>query len=165
MRKGFSVIEILIVIALFSVLSVLVAQSITQSFRGTRKVDAAGDVRDNLNLASDIVERHIRNAKSITSTCDSASHGSIAYTDQLGNNGSFSCLNMTGSDPQLASGSANLRITSVDVSITSCSFRCTTTSTVTPPIIDFVIAGRARGVANTDESFTTVSRRIVLRVY
>jgi prepilin-type N-terminal cleavage/methylation domain-containing protein len=164
-QKAFSIIEILIVIALFSTLAIIVTQSLLRTFQGTRKVDAAGKVRDNLTFAADLMERHIRNAKSVTSACDSTSHATLTYTDQRGTTASFSCLNIGGADPYLASGSGNLRITSNEVTLTACSLTCRITSTVNPPIVDFTIAGYARGADVTDQSFATLTRRVVLRVY
>jgi prepilin-type N-terminal cleavage/methylation domain-containing protein len=166
-KDGFSIIEILIVTALFSVLAFLVAQSTLSTFKGTRKIDASGKVRDNISFAADVAERHLRNAKSVLSACDAASHSSIRYVDQQGRTGAFTCYGIGGSNPYIASDSGALSqpLTSGEVTLTSCSFTCTQASAVNPPTIDFTIAGRATGVAATDESFATVTRRVVLRVY
>lgn len=164
-RKGFSLIEILIVITLFSILAFLVTQSTLQSFRGTRKADASGKVRDSLDFAASTVERNVRNAKSITSaatTCDGTSRTSLSYVDQSGTTRVFS-YNGNAANGYLALD--GVRITSADITVTSLSFSCTITSVVNPPVIDYVISGKALNVDTTEESFTTISRRVVLRVY
>lgn len=166
-KKGFSIIEILIVVALFSILAFLVASSTLSTFKGTRKIDASGKVRDNLSFAADVAERHLRNAKSIITTCDGTSRTSISYVDQTGRTGAFTCYGLGGSNPYIASDSGALSqaLTSNEVSLTACSFTCSRTSAVNPSIIDFVIAGRARNADATDASFATITRRVVLRVY
>ncbi len=163
LQKGFSLIEILVVIVMFTTLALLVTQSTLRSFQGTRKADASGKVRDNLDFAASVIERHVRNAKSITSTCNGTNITALTYIDQDGRTGSFSCLG--GSNMYVASGSANVRITSDDVALSTCFFRCTTTSSVTPPAIDYTFAGVAANAPGSEGSFASITRRILLRVY
>ncbi len=162
--SGFSLIEMLVVMFLFAILAFIVTQSTLQSFRGTRKVDASSKVRDNLDFAASLVERNIRNAKLITSPnpCVGASLGNISYTTQTGTTGSYTC---SGGANQYLSDGTGARITSTDIVLTTCSFTCTLNGVYNPPIIDFVFAGKAANAAATDESFATISRRVILRVY
>lgn len=163
LASGFSLIEMLVVMFLFAILAFIVTQSTLQSFRGTRKVDASSKVRDNLDFAASLVERNIRNAKLIMSTCNGASSGTISYTTQTGTTGSYTCSG--GANQYLSDGATGARITSTDIVLTTCSFTCTTNGVYNPPIIDFVFAGKAANAATTDESFATISRRVILRVY
>lgn len=163
LTSGFSLVEMLIVMFLFALLAFIVTQSTLQSFRGTRKVDASSKVRDNLDFAASLVERNIRNAKSITSVCDGASHASIAFVTQTGVAGRYVCSG--GSNQYVTDAATGSRITSSDVSLSSCSFTCTSNGAYNPPIIDYVFAGTAVGADGTDASFATISRRVVLRVY
>lgn len=161
--RGFSLIEMLIVIAMFAVLAFIVTQSTLQSFRGTRKVDAASKVRDSLSVAASIVERNVRNAKRITSVCDGASHSSISFIKQDGTAGNYVCSG--GSNQYVSDGTNNTRITANDISLSVCSFTCSSNGNYNPPIIDYVFAGSAIGTGSADASFATISRRVILRVY
>ena len=161
-NSGFSLIEMLIVMFLFAILAFIVTQSTLQTFRGTRKVDASSKVRDNLDFAASLVERNVRNAKSITSACDSTSHGTISFVTQAGAVGSYVCSG--GSNQYVTDGATSARITSSDVNLTTCSFTCTPNGAYNPPIIDFVFAGTAANVGASDTSFATISRRVILRV-
>lgn len=164
-RSGFSMIEMLIVVVLFAILGYLVTQSTLQSFRGSRKADATGKVRDNLEFAASVVERHVRNAKSITN-CTGSGLSQIDYIDQLGRAARFACRGGS-NDRYLASESGSLTqaITSDEIVLTACSFSCQTTSPINPPVVDFSFSGVSAGDAAADLSLTTITRRIVLRVY
>jgi prepilin-type N-terminal cleavage/methylation domain-containing protein len=162
-RQGFSLIEMLIVITVFSLLAYFVTQSTLQSFVGSRKADAQGKVRDNLSFAAAVVERNLRNSRIITypSPC-TGTVDHINYTDVFEKAGSFRCDLSNG---YLASGSANVRITSSDILVTACSFTCSQPTSYNPPIIDLQLVGRATTGDGSEVSSVAISRRIVLRVY
>ncbi len=64
--KGYSLIEMLVVIAIFSVLSVLVAQGILLSVRNVKRSENTIKVRQDVDNAVGIMERQLRNATSIS---------------------------------------------------------------------------------------------------
>ena len=122
--QGFSIIEMLVVIAVFSILAIVTTQTLSLSLRGSRKSDAQSRARQNVDYAISTMERLLRNSKSITGACGSQ----INYVDEYDKAGRFRCM-CSGSDCYIASGSANLRITSSEVTITNCSnvFSCPAT--------------------------------------
>ena len=61
--KGYSLVEILVVIVLFSVLAVIATQTLFLSFRGSRKSGNVVLVRNNVDHATGVMERHLRNAR------------------------------------------------------------------------------------------------------
>ena len=122
MKKGISLIETLVVVAVLAIVGVLVTQSIALSLQGTQKSASQVHARENLNYALGIIERQIRNADSITSNCSGNFVTEVDYKDQNGTPTSFSCPG----DGTIASGSATL--TSSTVQVTNCSFKCTTSS-------------------------------------
>ena len=103
-NKGYSLVEILVVLVLFSVLAVIATQTLFLSFRGSRKSGNVVLVRNNVDHAVGVMERHLRNARAWTN----CSATEIEYTDAEGDTlKTFTCNNI---DNYIASSSA--RITS-----------------------------------------------------
>ncbi len=162
MEKGMSLLEILVVITIFAVLGIIVTRSVALSIGGSRKSESLVRVRENLNYSLAIIERQIRNANSV-SQCPNADTTRIDYKDQDGNSTFFSCVNLGGSDPYVASGSA--RLTSDAIQITSCTFTCVAATSTNPALITVSVAAKdtsATGLQNATVSTTT---QIYLRNY
>lgn len=157
--EGFSLIEILIVLAVFTVLAILVTQVIFRSIRGSKKSESLSHVRDNLDYALNSMEKNLRNAKEITNCTAST----ITYTDVFGNTGkTYACMNL-GIDGNIASSSA--RLTSTDVKITSCSFTCSYSVAGRPDYIDLVITATDAKASGVESAQVTTQTRIMLRNY
>ena len=77
LSKGFSLIEMLIVMMIFSILAVLATSSLATSLNGTRKSESLGHVRENIEYAMSIMERSLRAAKDLD--CDASSSTRIVY--------------------------------------------------------------------------------------
>ena len=116
MKKGYSLIEMLVVIGIFAMLAVLVTQIMAASLRGTKKSTSATTDRSGISYAVGVMERQLRGAQTII---DCPNNTSINYKDQDGNSGSFS-FNSGGQS--IASGSASL--TSSDIKVTGLNFVC-----------------------------------------
>lgn len=176
MKKGFSLIEILVVIALFAMIGVVVSQSTAVSLQGTRKADASSKVRENLNQALGVMERQIRAAKRIESACSvSGSESStITYTDQDGVSGRvFNCVN-TGAcsaspNSYIASSSGMATLVNITspstVCITECKFVCTQPANGTPPTVDISITGESKDVRGVENTIIKVQTSVNLRTY
>lgn len=124
---GYSLIEMLIVMSVFAILGVLVTQVLAISMKSSRKAQSLNKIRTELTYAMNVMERNIRNAKSITS-CNSPLQKSIYYIDQKGDLGSFRYYSSLGPPPVslIASGSAEYKLTSSDIWIdeSKTSFSC-----------------------------------------
>lgn len=121
--KGYSLIELLVVLAVFSVIAVLATQTTFLSLRGSRKSQAQIRVRENVDYAINIIERHLYNAKSIDCKAVQSDPTTINYIDRANIPGSFSCkIDDPNREGFIASESA--RLTSEEVYISSCTFSC-----------------------------------------
>src|SRR3989344_955379 len=109
---GFSLVEMLIVVLVFSIVSILVTQSIAISIRNSKKSESVGKVKENVEYAMNVVERSLRGARKFRN-CIGIPTNRLDYTDEFGMSAYFSCQNY-----YIASGSA--RLTSSDVRITNC---------------------------------------------
>ncbi len=158
---GISLIEIIIVIGVFAVLGILSTSAVLLSLQGSRKGDAQVKVRENLDYAVSVIERNLRNAES--SLCPSTLK--VTYVDSNDVPGSFSCLSV-GSAGYVASGSANLRLTSEEINIISCSFTCTAGSGSTLPEVAINIKAVDAGTGGSKEgAAVSISTEINLRTY
>lgn len=163
--KGFSLIEILVVVAIFAILAAIASQSTIFSLRGARKSDSTIKVRENLNFALSIIERQLRNARAVTPCSGpSITLSTLNYTDQYGISTSFSCNSIIPSgNGYIASGAG--RLTNSDIAITQCYFVCSQESTNLPPSVDVVLTGYNKLTGGAEGSLVTVDTKIMLRIY
>jgi len=163
--KGFSLIEILVVVAIFAILAAVATQSTVFSLRGARKSDATIKVRENLNFALSIVERQLRNARTVNPCPGAASQlTTLSYVDQYNIPTSFSCNSMTPTgNGYIASGSA--RLTSSDIALTQCHFACIPGQVGLPPAVNITLTGYNKLTSGPEASLVTVDTRILLRIY
>lgn len=162
MNKGVSLVEILVVIAVFAILGIVTTQAVLLTLRGTKKSEAVIKVRENLNYAMAVMERQLRNSEEITSTCPGGGL-SINYRDERGAAASFSCVNVGPSAGYVASGSAQL--TSTDITVTSCSFSCTTGTSSNPPSVTISLTGKGASDTGVTGAEVSVETKIFLRTY
>ena len=153
---GFSLIEILVVVAIFAVLGVLSTRSIFLTVRSSKKSDSLVRVRESVNYSLAILERQIRNAQSVD--CAGSSSTNLVYTALEGEATFFSCAGT-----YIASGSA--RLTSTDVTITNCSFTCNQTDSNTPPSVKLVISAEDAISTSVEKGQVSVQTEIVARNY
>lgn len=158
MKKGVSLIEILIVVAIFAVLGLLVSRVILTTLRGSNRSDSLVKVRDNLDYALSVMERQIRNADSVSS----CSTTRIDFRDSNGVAAYFACTNV-GASGYVASGSA--RLTSDQVAITACSLICTPATGRVPPSVDISLEARGANQTGVERAIVTAVTKIFLRTY
>lgn len=160
--RGYSLVEMLVVLVLFSVLAVIATQTLFLSFRGSRKSGNVVLVRNNVDHAVGVMERHLRNARAWTGCDDnpgSPTYGQIVYTDAEGDaDKTFTCNN---TDNNIASGSAI--ITSEEVDIT-CTIDCGNIGG-RPPSIEITVSGSDAASLGIEGSTTEIQTQIYLRNY
>lgn len=161
MRKGVSLIEILIVVAIFAVLGVLISRVILTTLRGTSRSDNLVKVRDNLDYALSVMERQLRNAESVA-PCPNPDTTRIDFRNGDGVATYFACTNV-GASGYVASGSA--RLTSDQVAITACSLICTPSSGRVPPSVDISLEARGANQTGIERAIVTIATKIFLRTY
>lgn len=160
--KGMSLLEILVTVAIFSVLGVIVTRSVLLTLRGSKKSESQVKVRENINYSLAIIERQLRNANSIV-VCPNPDSSRIDYKDTFGNATSFSCVSIGGADPYIASGSA--RLTNNEVKITSCSFVCAQGLTTNPVSVDVSIEAVDANAVGIEGAKVSATTKIFLRDY
>lgn len=161
-ESGMSLLEILVVTAIFAILGIITTRAIILTIGGSKKSESIIKVRENLGNSMGIIERQLRNADSI-SECPNPYVTSISYVDQLGETASFSCSGIGTDDAYVSSGSA--RLTSNLIKITYCSFECTPGTSVNPASVNVSLNAQdvaATGLVTSRVSLTT---QIFLRNY
>jgi|GEM_PF-2229138 len=167
--KGYTLIEILIVMSSFAILAVLVTMTVAYSLRGSRKSESSSDVRSEMEYAVGIMERQLRNSNSITQCVN----GSVSYEDENGVIASFSCVSETSGDlnyTYIASSSASLGysipLTSNKLDLT-CQFSCQTVSDkpYVPTSVNISLTGVATSVQGVEGAKVTLETEVLLRNY
>lgn len=159
-QKGISMIEVLVVVLVFSVISILGTQSILLSLRGSKRSESTIGVRENVNYSLSVMERQLHNADSIT-CLDSTT---ISYTDEFSQpNITFTCNLSDPEEGYIASGSA--RLTGSDINVTACSFFCDSGGAGVPPSVMISITAKDKDATQLEGSQFTTNTRINLRTY
>jgi prepilin-type N-terminal cleavage/methylation domain-containing protein len=160
MKKGFSLLEILVVLFVFSLLALVATQSLFLTLRGARKSESVVDVRRNLDYAVASIERQLHNASDID-PCE-ARMEVLSYTDQDQLPAEFSCVNI-GDEGYVASSSA--RLTSDEVSVTSCWFECMPAVDGIPTSVTIDLSAKKLDAEGVEASMMTTSTKVYLRNY
>lgn len=158
MKKGVTLIELLVVITIFSFLAILTTRGVLLTLRGARKSESISRVRENLGYSFAVMERHLRNADSVT--C--ASPTRVDFQDKEGNPVYFSCEDLS-TDGYISSSSA--RLTSEEVRITACNFTCEVGSAGVPPSVSVSISGEEPSSVGIEGAQVTVTTKVLLRTY
>lgn len=175
MKKGYSVIEILVVVGVFAILGILATQSISLSLRSSKKSGSIIDVKQELDNAAGNIERSLQTASSVVvENCSAGGYAtsSVGFRNSRGARGDIACLDFTPGffvadhDKRVASSSGETvnfvhRITSSKVDLSACGFTCYTENNRT--YIDFLISGSAAGVSSSEGASVTTSRKILVR--
>jgi prepilin-type N-terminal cleavage/methylation domain-containing protein len=159
--QGFSLLEILVVVTVFSILAILTTQAVLLTLRGSKKSESLTKVRGNIDYSLAVIERNIRNAESIVE-CPNSDTRIISYLDEDGVLTSFSCA----SDEDvgyIASDSG--RLTSSEVDVIVCSFKCEDLAGDTNPAITISISARDASLSAMEGGEITISTKIFLRTY
>jgi len=160
-KKGFSIIEILVVVGIFAMIAVIATQAVVSSLTSARKAEASILVKENLDYTVSVMERKLRNAQSI----ESCSSSRIDYIDSEGEDARFRCINVGGSNGRVEN--EDDRLTSDEVIVTECEFACTAGTADVPSLVNISLEAEKKdtGIANEDKSPVSISTQVYLRVY
>jgi prepilin-type N-terminal cleavage/methylation domain-containing protein len=176
MKKGFSVIEVLVVVGVFAIIGILATQSTTLSLRSTKKSDSIVLVKQELDNASGNIERLLQTASAVIigkdCTTDHTATPSVGFRNSNGFRGDIACIDSppsdfpSNNDPRIASSSGetinyNQRLTSSKILITECSFICFSQNSQT--YVDFSISANAKGIVGAEGASVTTSKKILVR--
>ncbi len=166
-NKGYSLIELLVVMVIFTGLGIIVTQSLATTLKGSKKSETTGRLRENIDNALSVMEREIRNAKSIES-CES---NSLVYTDQQDEEESFTCFASGGINSIRSStlgGDLTGRSVGTAVNITSCPgdlFACSTPVGSEPQSVSIKISAVEASTGGAEGASYEVSTKILTRIY
>jgi len=135
---GFTLIELLVVVAILATVGMVTATAFFQALKGASKAELTKQVKQEGDFAISVMERMIRNAKSVD--CTGSFGDSLRITNQDGNQTTFHCCSVSS---LIASESGTLtcgeaRLTSSKVVVSSyCNqfIRCTQTGSA-PPVVE-----------------------------
>ena len=163
-ERGYSLVEILVVLTVFAMLAIVSSQALLLTLRGARKSEGSIKVRESLSFAASVMERQLHNASDV-SPCPNPDPVILNYRDAGGKAASFSCINVIpgGTEGYVASGSA--RLTESDVSVTSCFFSCTAASGNQSPAVAVSLTGKTKFSQGVESSEMTTSTQIFLRSF
>lgn len=157
-KAGMSLVEILIAVSIFAIIGVLATRSLTLSITGAKKSDSLVRVRENINLPISVIERQLRNAESID--CNSSTYATLSYISSEGIASSFSC---TGTHIASNSPGLSVRLTSEDITLTTCSFNCTQIDSNEPPIVKINLTAEDNTSTGKEKATVTTVTEIVAR--
>ena len=173
-KKGYSLIEMLVVIGIFALLGTLVAQILITSMRASRKSESINMVRGSLDYAISVMERQIRNADLIEVESLPAPPAIICKDENDELTHQFSCVLISPTDgsimwldetvpliPKMGS------ITGQNVIIDECVFQ----RIIPPPdqglpdAVSILIRGHDSLFTGSESTSVTVEAQIELRTY
>lgn len=169
---GVSLFEIVIVVGIFAMVAVLTTRSTFLTLRGSKKSDSQIRVKENLEYGLSVIDRQLRNADLITSTCNggtplpcnSTTWSRIDYADTNGTASFFAC-NDVGPTSGYITASGSARLTSNEITITGCSFVYTPQDGSVPPGVTISVAGSDLQTTGVESSRVTLSTQVFLRNY
>lgn len=167
---GYTLIEILAVIAIFGVIGTIVFGILTTALQSSNKSEGLMTVQQNGSYALSLMSRMIRYSKQITSptSCYSGptptpvSDTSLTIENLDGHSTTFSCDGLpTGT---IASNGASLLDTQ-SVAVTSCTFSCTQSTAYDVPsvTISFILNKRNSNTLVENNSPVTFQTTVTLR--
>ena len=107
MKRGFTLIEILVSVGIIAIVGSVIAQSFFSMVRTNVKTNLLTTVKQNGDFSLNVVSRMIRNATSVTTICSSGgtTTSSLSLLNNDGNSTTFNCQ-MDGTIARIASISA-----------------------------------------------------------
>jgi type II secretory pathway pseudopilin PulG len=157
-QKGFTLIEILVALAVVITSATIVVAVITTSLRGSNKATIAESVRQEGNIAMSQISRTIQFAESFEGVKRNQSDSYSATCPSGGDDYNFVRVRYGGSNVEISCNNLSLDgnplIDTNDVSVSRCSFVCSQSSSIQPPFIEitFTLTERNSGRAEQQAS-------------
>jgi len=160
-NKGFSLIETLIVVAIFAVLAIVSTQAIIVTLTNSRKAESSVQTRESLQYIVSVLERSLRNANNVIS----ASSDRIIYTDENNASSVFQCVDATANSNTGRLLLNSSQVSSQDITITNCNFSMVAGTSDMSDRVMVSISGKAKNLTGTEQTPITISTIVYLRVY
>lgn len=157
-KFGFTLLEMLVVSALLGTIGLMATSIFFTTLRGGTKAELIKEIKQNGDFAISTMERMIRNARDVTSTCDNTAQPSITILNPDYKTTIFSC------GEQIASNSTIL--TSNKLLVSNCSFICQKpTSAPQNVAIKFTLSQKGSPPRPEERATVTFETTISLRSY
>ena len=160
-NKGFSFIEILVVIGVFAALAVIATQIVAIVITGSKKSESLSGVRSNVDYAFNVMERQIRGATTLD--CAASTTTSIVYTDEDDVDSELACTG--GIDGYISLNSERITSDSVSVDCTNSVFSCTPPSGTSPPTVDVTVVATSANIVGDEGAYIMTSSKFSLRSF
>ena len=159
-KKGYSLIEILVVLTVFALMATLATQSVLLTIRSSRKAEASIKARENLENAVSVIERQIRSAKSVTGTSSTR----VDFVDSLGVASYFECRNLgAATNGYIAWGAPATNLTGANIDLTTCTFLVDPSASGVPAAVSVSITGTEINTSGVEAGNASVQTKIFLR--
>lgn len=169
MKKGFTLIEMLVSAGIMALLSVVITQIFVATTRNSTKTDVLTDVRQNGNYALGVMERMIRSAKSVT-VCGVTPTSSIEITNEDNLQTTFTCvLDGDSGVSRIASDSGTIfgieYLTNNNFTVGSCAsvFTCISGANYPSVAISFQLQQKSASASQYEKATETFITRVTLR--
>lgn len=167
--KGFTLIEILVVIGVLAIIVIIGSTSFFNMFKGSTKVKATNLVKQEGNYALDIMTKMVRNAREILVNTDSPPRICVLGMNKLkiknpdGGETEFECDGSAISSTSAVTAD-QVPITSDQITVDSCSFDCVEGGYFDPDVvtIDFTLSSGSF-LPPEEQAITNFRTTVVLR--
>lgn len=172
---GFTLIEIIVSVGIIGLIIVVITQVLFSTGQSNSKVEIQKEVKQNGNYALGVMERMIRNARSVKSTCDGTSTKSIEIVNPGSGTTRLECVLNSGVT-RLASESASIEyltnesvtlggVNCVDVANTL-QFTCTSSSGIPPRVnVSFSLSQKGTPGTQFEQASESFQSTVNLRTY
>ena len=157
---GYSLIEMLVVIIIFAILSVVGTQIVTISIRNSNKSERQTEVRENVDYVFNVISRELQSAESLDT--DTSTPTVLNYYNKDGVYSTIRCIN-----GYIELGTARITSTSVEIqcSGTPPVFAWQAATSSTPYTVTVTLRANDTGALGIDGSEIETSRQIIVRSF
>lgn len=167
MRRGFTLLELLVTTGIMTLVTVILVQVLFSTIHVNTKAEIIKEVKQNGDFALGIMMRMIQNARVIASPCDGTATSYVTLTNADGGETTFACLPEAGV-LRIASNSAYITSSKVTLTGLSCmdaiDFVCTTLAGSTRVVkINFSLAQRGTPEASYETAASSFQTTVTVR--
>ncbi len=151
---GFTLIELMVVVAVVGTLSVAGVGLFYRALRGTSKTESYKELEQNVVLVMNILERHIRNSRTVLAVGGGECPATGATLSILGFDGGTTLFGLTAEGAVASNGS---EISASSISILDLEFICTRQAGAPDQItINLTAEFMSGGELSTERSYTSI---------
>lgn len=157
-QRGMSLIEILVVLTLFTAVVVIANQALFAALKGSKKSEVTSKVKQAANYVVSVMERELHSATVVTSCASNK----VNYSDSSGQAKFFECKDI-GTQIGGYVDSSSGRITPTDVFVSACSLTCSTDSGGSSVSLDMTFVQSTTATRPDEATKFPIKTRILLR--